>query len=148
MGALSAVGGAVTALVAGGVGILSERFKADRERTTAREGSFENAQDGYRKCYRKFLDGAVACLTAEKAGQSGPAELRELYRCFDEACLAGDPLVPEESISYWPLERRNSFQPPEEMPPAQLIRAMSGHGYRSLPAQDEIKKTKELRDQG
>ena len=134
-----AIAGSVTALVAGGVGIVTERFKHDRERLKLREAGFERAQTGYRACYRKFLDAVAACLNAEQDGELKPDQERKLYENFDEAVLAGDPLVAKKLLAYWPSERRGARQLPEEMPPASLVKAMVEHGSRTVHQQDELK---------
>lgn len=134
--------GAVVGLGGAGLGILSERLKGEQQRKTNREESFEEAQTGYRACYQKFLDTAAACINKRRDGKTYRSDLRELYRNFDEACLTGDPLVAEALLAYWPTERRNNQEPPEEMPPADLIKTMCEHGYRSLDAQDKLKKSR------
>ena len=134
--------GGLTALVAGAVGIATERFKQDRERLKVREEGFERAQVGYRACYEKLLNTVARCLNEQKNGEPKPGDLSELYRNFDEACLAGDPLVAEELLAYWPLERRDEGKPPEHMPTPALVRAMAEHGYRSVAKQDDLKKGK------
>lgn len=137
-----AIAGGLTALVAGAVGIATERFKQDRERMKVREEGFERAQTGYRACYEKFLNTVARCLNEQEDGEPKPNDLGELYRNFDEACLAGDPLVVEKLLAYWPLERRDRREPPEHMPTPELVKAMAEHGYRSVTAQDELKKVK------
>jgi hypothetical protein len=141
----------VKAIIAGGFTVLGivigwwfkeRRFKAQRYRE--REQSFENAQEGYRPCYRKFTINLAAAHGVgegfrEQGGEPVEVDFSVLRDNFFEARACNDPLVVEKLDSFWPPEvLERAALPTAKSVPASLDAAMRDHGSRTLKEHETL----------